>query len=241
MQQVVHRALCSFVCCRADFTSCRPHARVDMQSSLSIPSSPRSLLISFQLPEMREQHMTPLRNNEDVDRPRQETTGAFMSIDRGNNQLHYMKPPYAPHVQLSLDRGARSGMDTCSRRTETSTACNVATSPRLFTKNLEWAHTRAAAPTCMVPSRYKMETMTSRSMTPRSVSPRSMTPRMKNDTGVKDPDRPRQETIGAFMSIDRGSNQLHYMKPPYAPHVQLSLDRGARSGMDICSRRLPGH
>ena len=63
-----------------------------------------------------------------------------------------------------------------------------------------------------------------------------MTPR--ND---KDPDRPRQETIGPFMSIDKGSNQLHYAQPPYARHVQLSLDRGARSGMDTCSRRRAGH
>ena len=50
------------------------------------------------------------------DRPRQETTGPFMTIDQGSNQLHYMKPPYKAHVQLSLDRGARSGMDTRSRR-----------------------------------------------------------------------------------------------------------------------------
>ena len=57
----------------------------------------------------------------------------------------------------------------------------------------------------------------------------------------EDADRPLQETISPFMSIDKGSNQVHYMKPPYAPHVQLSLDRGARSGMDTCSRRRPGH
>ena len=34
------------------------------------------------------------------------------------------------------------------------------------------------------------------------------------------------------MTIDRGSNMVHYLKPPYKAHVQLSLDRGARSGMD---------
>ena len=50
-------------------------------------------------------------------------------------------------------------------------------------------------------------------------------------------DRPRQETTGPFMTIDQGSNQLHYMKPPYKAHVQLSLDRGARSGMDASARR----
>ena len=57
-----------------------------------------------------------MKKNQNADRPRQETIGAFMTIDKGSNMLHYMQPPYAAHVQLSLDRGARSGMDTRSRR-----------------------------------------------------------------------------------------------------------------------------
>lgn len=40
------------------------------------------------------------------------------------------------------------------------------------------------------------------------------------------------EKVMSCMTIDRGSNMVHYLKPPYKAHVQLSLDRGARSGMD---------
>ena len=146
------------------------------------------------------------------DRPRQETTGPFMTIDQGSNQLHYMKPPYKAHVQLSLDRGARSGMDASARRSGSTSKLNLMKIP----DSIATAHTRR----------------------PRtSSSPTAIAPVKKNQNA----DRPRQETIGAFMTIDKGSNMLHYMKPPYAAHVQLSLDRGARSGMDTCSRRRAGH
>ena len=146
------------------------------------------------------------------DRPRQETTGPFMTIDQGSNQLHYMKPPYKANVQLSLDRGARSGMDASARRAGSTSKLNLMKIP----DSIATAHTRR----------------------PRtSSSPTAIAPVKKNQNA----DRPRQETIGAFMTIDKGSNMLHYMKPPYAAHVQLSLDRGARSGMDTCSRRRAGH
>ena len=142
------------------------------------------------------------------DRPRQETTGPFMTIDQGSNQLHYMKPPYKAHVQLSLDRGARSGMDASARRAGSTSKLNLMKIP----DSIATAHTRR----------------------PRtSSSPTAIAPVKKNQNA----DRPRQETIGAFMTIDKGSNMLHYMQPPYAAHVQLSLDRGARSGMDTRSRR----
>ena len=138
------------------------------------------------------------------DRPRQETTGPFMTIDQGSNQLHYMKPPYKAHVQLSLDRGARSGMDASARRAGSTSKLNLMKIP----DSIATAHTRRARAATAAPAKR---------------NPNS--------------DRPRQETIGAFMTIDKGSNMLHYMQPPYAAHVQLSLDRGARSGMDTRSRR----
>jgi len=181
--------------------------------------------------------MARRKNLDDADRPRQETIGPFMSIDRGSNQQHYMKPPYAPHVMLSLDRGARSGMDISSPRPAASPTSVLAAGPRVNSPRcIEWmAHTRSAAPTRIVPSMYKLH-----STSPRSRETVTKEGR-KNEMGAKDPDRPRQETAGPLMSIDRGSNQLHYIKPPYAPHVQLSLDRGARSGLDTRSRRRPGH
>ena len=86
---------------------------------------------------------------------------------------------------------------------------------------------RPAAPRSMVPSQYYMR---SRFDTPRKMSPRA---------SPRDPDRPRQETVAAFMSVDKGSNIVHYMQPPYADHVRLTLSRGARSGMDTVSRRRP--
>ena len=46
-------------------------------------------------------------------------------------------------------------------------------------------------------------------------------------------DRPRQETTGPFMTIDQGSNQLHYMKPPYKAHVQLSLEHERGGGAEV--------
>ena len=151
------------------------------------------------------------------DRPRQETTGPFMTIDQGSNQLHYMKPPYKAHVQLSLDRGARSGMDASARRSGSTSKLNLSGSTSKLNlmkipDSIATAHTRRARAATAAPAKR---------------NPNS--------------DRPRQETIGAFMTIDKGSNMLHYMKPPYAAHVQLSLDRGARSGMDTCSRRRAGH
>ena len=147
------------------------------------------------------------------DRPRQETTGPFMTIDQGSNQLHYMKPPYKAHVQLSLDRGARSGMDASARRSGSTSKLNLSGSTSKLNlmkipDSIATAHTRRARAATAAPAKR---------------NPNS--------------DRPRQETIGAFMTIDKGSNMLHYMQPPYAAHVQLSLDRGARSGMDTRSRR----
>ena len=189
--------------------------------------------------------MTP-RTHEN-DRPRQENPGAALrNIDRGGNQLYYMKPPYAPHVELSLYRGARSGMaDTGSfsltRRTAASPMSNVLSSrPRSLVpiaKTLEstprvatapWA----AAPKSISPARYRIR------------SPRSILDKFVSEAQTigKDPDRPRQENPGAALrTLDRGGNQTNYIQPPYAPHVQLSLYRGARSGMDTCSRRRPGH
>ena len=151
------------------------------------------------------------------DRPRQETTGPFMTIDQGSNQLHYMKPPYKAHVQLSLDRGARSGMDASARRSGSTSKLNLSGSASKLNlmkipDSIATAHTRRPHT---------------------SSSPTAIARVQKNQNA----DRPRQETIGAFMTIDKGSNMLHYMQPPYAAHVQLSLDRGARSGMDTRSRR----
>ena len=147
------------------------------------------------------------------DRPHQETTGPFMTIDQGSNQLHYIKPPYKAHVQLSLDRGARSGMDASARRSGSTSKLNLSGSTSKLNlmkipDSIATAHTRRARAATAAPAKR---------------NPNS--------------DRPRQETIGAFMTIDKGSNMLHYMQPPYAAHVQLSLDRGARSGMDTRSRR----
>jgi hypothetical protein len=93
------------------------------------------------------------------------------------------------------------------------------------------ASARAAAPASIVRSQYYMHTRTEE---------KRFTETRKIDAGAKEPDRPRQETINSFMSIDKGSNIVHYIKPPYAPHVQLSLSRGARSGMDTISRRRTG-
>ena len=185
------------------------------------------------------------RHNEDADRPRQETIGPFMTIDKGSNQLHYMTPPYAPHVQLSLERGARSGMDRTSHlRTATMSATSHSTaSPRSLrskaplTKTLEpLASTPRKAPMSIVPSRYYIQTPAVRS----SLGDKSVSRKNDSKGANEDPGRPRRETVGPFMTIDKGSNQLHYMKPPYAPHVQLNLERGARSGMDTSSRRRAG-
>ena len=61
--------------------------------------------------------------------------------------------------------------------------------------------------------------------------------RRKNDTSSELRDRPIYgEKVMPCMTVDRGSNMVHYLKPPYKAHVQLSLDRGARSGMDGCAR-----
>ena len=164
------------------------------------------------------------------DRPRQETVGPFMSIDKGSNQLHYMKPPYAKHVQLSLDRGARSGMDTCSRRTATSTS----TLPSIEPTATADARRPRTAPTSIAPAKKNLALMAPHSMERGTKVARAR--RGKIDTSAAPEDRPRQEKVMPFMSIDKGSNQVHYMKPPYAKHVQLSLDRGARSGMESRSR-----
>lgn len=167
-----------------------------------------------------------------------------MSIDKGSNQLHYMTPPYKNHVELSLYRGARSGMGT--PRTAASPPSSVG-----FTRDFaSMAHTRsprtaqttfsplaAAAPRSIVPARYLLHSLSPRLGRTPVGGVRKSARSAANDG---DADRPWRDSIGPFMSIDKGSNQVHYMKPPYAPHVELSLYRGARSGMDTCSRRRAG-
>ena len=152
------------------------------------------------------------------DRPLQETVGSFMTVDKGSNQVHYVTGPFADHVQLSLDRGARSGMgsgmDTQSRRTMTHTA---------------------SSRTNEDPVKKSLNSTTSL-LGGNSVR----SPRSKTDTPATPSDRPRQETVGPFMTVDKGSNQVHYMKGPYADHVRLSLDRGARSGMGDTRSRMSG-
>ena len=101
-----------------------------------------------------------------------------------------------------------------------------------LTKNLGlMATARAPAPTSIVPSQYYIQSrLDSTSSEPRKISARA-----------KDPDwSPRRDTVASFMSVDKGSNIMHYVEPPYAPHVHLTLSRGAQSGMHTVSRRRAG-
>jgi len=171
-----------------------------------------------------------------------------MTIDKGSNQVHYLKPPYKAHVQLSLDRGARSGMDGCARTrrprtgavgprstTASTRSLNSVTLPRTTTRRPRTATGQMSA----VNSVKSLKTMASRSED-RSVSSewrKNTTLEQHSDLGRTHAskelgDRPIYgEKVMSCMTIDKGSNQVHYLKPPYKAHVQLSLDRGARSGM----------
>ena len=183
-----------------------------------------------------------------VDRPRQETVGAFMSVDKGSNQVHYMQGPYRPHLQLSLERGARSGMAMdakhgrqTSPRSEGAAqrSPEKAATPRHIyfmqslqptaTAGLSSPRTTVASRTAFVPPKKNLY-----STSPRPGPKLAAGERRKQFAGYDD--HPSVETAGGtVMSIDRGTNQVHYLTK-FKPHVQLSLERGARSGMDKNAR-----